>query len=153
MSVNLSALHVHANRLITSNSSSGSSIRSQPSLRNYFLLCRKQQLLEQFTPFYLMLILFILCFVNMMSVNLSVVHAGAVLDGFLRFPETTQICLSTMGMAIFSYKASWSIHSVLNSSVTDFCFESKLRKSSDELFLAATKENWRPSQKFVLQRH
>ena len=33
------------------------------------------------------------------------------------------------------------IHSMLNNSVTGFCFESKLRKSSDDLFLVDTKEN------------
>jgi len=42
---------------------------------------------------------------------------------------------------------------VLNSGVTGFCFK---WKSSDDLasfFLVATKDNWRPSQKFVLQHH
>ena len=51
-----------------------------------------------------------------------------------------------MGTPLFSYKVSQSIHSMLNSSVTGFRFESKLRKSSDDLFLVAMKENWRPSQ-------
>jgi len=37
---------------------------------------------------------------------------------------------------------------VLSSGVTGFCFDSKLRKSSEDLFfLVITKENWRPSQK------
>ena len=34
-----------------------------------------------------------------------------------------------------------------------FCFSSKLRKCSEDVFLVTTKENWRHSQKFVLQRH
>jgi len=38
------------------------------------------------------------------------------------------------------------IHSMLNGGVTGFCFELKLRKSSDDFFLVAMKENWRPSQ-------
>jgi len=58
-----------------------------------------------------------------------------------------------MGTPIFSYKVSRGIHSVLNGGVTGFCFELKLRKSSDDFFLVAMKENWRPSQKFVLQHH
>ena len=40
----------------------------------------------------------------------------------------------TMGTLLFSYKVSWGIHSVLNSGVTGFCFESKLKKSSEDLF-------------------
>jgi len=60
---------------------------------------------------------------------------GAVLEGFLRFPETTQDFPSTMGMPLFSYKVSQGIHSMLNSGVTGFCFNSKLRKSSEDLFL------------------
>ena len=51
-----------------------------------------------------------------------------------------------MGAPLFSYKVSRSILGVLNSGVTGFCFHSKLRKSSKDLFfLVATKENWRPS--------
>ena len=46
---------------------------------------------------------------------------------------------------------------MLNSGVDGFCFDSKLKKSSEDLFsfsfLVATKENWRLSQKFVLERH
>ena len=83
-------------------------------------------------------------------------YSGAVLEGFLRFPETTRDCPLTMGMPLFSYmyKVSRGIYSVLNSGITGFWFKLKLRKSSDDLFLlVATKENWRPSQKFVLQRH
>ena len=45
-----------------------------------------------------------------------------------------------MGTPIFSYKVSRSIHSVLNSGVTGFCFESKLRKSSDDLFFGRHEE-------------
>jgi len=53
-----------------------------------------------------------------------------------------------MGAPLFSYKVSRGIHSELNSGVTGFCFDSKLRKCSEDFFLVATKENWRPSQKF-----
>ena len=35
---------------------------------------------------------------------------------------------------------------MLNSGVTGYCFDPKLRKSSEDLFLVATKENWGPSQ-------
>ena len=64
---------------------------------------------------------------------------GAVLEGFLRFPETTQDFPSTMGMPLFSYKVSQGIHSMLNSGVTGFCFNSKLRKSSEDLFFGRHK--------------
>ena len=37
-----------------------------------------------------------------------------------------------MGTLLFSYKVSRGIHSVLNSGVTGFCFDSKLRKSASE---------------------
>ena len=43
--------------------------------------------------------------------------AGAVLEGFLRFPETTQDFPSTMGAALFGYNVSRGIHSGLNSGV------------------------------------
>ena len=43
--------------------------------------------------------------------------SGAVLGGFLRFPETTQDFPSTMGAALFGYKVSRGIHSGLNSGV------------------------------------
>ena len=46
----------------------------------------------------------------------------------------------SMGTPIFSYKVSRSIHSVLNSSVTGFCFESKLRKTSDHRFFGRHEE-------------
>ena len=39
-----------------------------------------------------------------------------------------------MGTPLFSYKVSRGIHSVLNSGVTGFCFDSKLMKSSEDLF-------------------
>ena len=52
-----------------------------------------------------------------------------------------------------AYKVSRSIHSMLNSGVTGFCFESKLRKCSDDPFLSSQRKNWRPLQKFVLERH
>ena len=42
---------------------------------------------------------------------------GAVLEGFLRFPETTQDFPSTMGVSLFGYNISRSTHSGLNSSV------------------------------------
>ena len=42
---------------------------------------------------------------------------GAVLEGFLRFPETTQDFPSTMGAPLFGYNISRGIHSGLNSSV------------------------------------
>ena len=61
-----------------------------------------------------------------------------------------RICPSSMVTPLFSYKVSRDIHSVLNSSVTGFCLESKLRKSSDDPFFGCHE---RPSQKFVLQHH
>ena len=42
---------------------------------------------------------------------------GAVLEGFLRFPETTQDFPLTMGAPLFSYNVSRGIHSGLNSGV------------------------------------
>ena len=53
------------------------------------------------------------------------IFTGVVLEGFLRFPETTQDFSSTMGVPFFRYKVSRGIHSGLNSSVTGFCFEVK----------------------------
>ena len=77
------------------------------------------------------------------------------LEGFLRFPETThnRICPSMLDMPLFSYKVSRGTDRVLNSGVTGFCFDSKLRKSIEDPFFGTMKENWRPSQKFVLLRH
>ena len=43
--------------------------------------------------------------------------AGAVLEGFLRFPETTQDFPAMMGAPLFGYNISRGIHSGLNSSV------------------------------------
>jgi len=43
--------------------------------------------------------------------------AGAVLEGFLRFPETTQDFPSTIGAPLFGYNISRGIHSRLNSGV------------------------------------
>ena len=81
-------------------------------------------------------------------------YTGAVLEGFLRFPETTQDLSSMMGTSLFSYKVSRGIHSRLNSGVTGFCFDSKLRKCGEDLFfLVVMKENWIFLQKFVLQHH
>jgi len=57
-----------------------------------------------------------------------------VLEGFLRFPETTQDFPPKMGTPLFSYNVSRGIHSQLNSGVTGFCFNSKLRKYSEDLF-------------------
>jgi len=80
--------------------------------------------------------------------------SGAVFEEFLRFPETTQDFPSMMGAPLFGYNVSRGVHSGLNSGVTGFCFYLNLRKCSEDLFfLVTTKENWRPSQKFVLQRH
>ena len=45
------------------------------------------------------------------------IYTGAVLEGFLRFPETTQDFPSTMGVPLFGYNVSRGIHSGLNSSV------------------------------------
>ena len=78
--------------------------------------------------------------------------AGAALEGFLRFPETTQDFSSTMGVPLFGYNVSRGVHSGLNSGDTGFCFDLKLRKCSEDrffyfYFLVATKENWRPLQK------
>ena len=42
---------------------------------------------------------------------------GAVLEGFLRFPETTQDFPSTIGVPLFGYNISRGIHSGLNSGV------------------------------------
>jgi len=44
-------------------------------------------------------------------------QTGAVLEGFLRFPETTQDFPSMMGVPLFSYNISRGIHSGLNSGV------------------------------------
>jgi len=90
---------------------------------------------------------------DFLYIKITIVYAGVVLEGFLRFPETTQDFPSTMGVPLFGYNFSRGIHSRLNSGVTGFCFELKLRKCSENLFLVTTKENWRPSQKFVLQRY
>jgi len=49
--------------------------------------------------------------------------------------------LTTMGMPLFGYKVSRGIHSVLNSGVTGFCFDWRLRKSSEDLF------SWSPRRK------
>jgi len=68
------------------------------------------------------------------------VCSGVVLEGFLRFPEATQDVSLDDGHTFFSYKMSQGLHSVLNSGAT---VESKLRKASNDLFLVATKENWR----------
>ena len=46
-----------------------------------------------------------------------------------------------------AYTAGWIVV------LTGLCFDSKLRKCSKDFFLVTTKENWRPSQKFVLQCH
>ena len=72
----------------------------------------------------------------------------------MRFPEITQDFPSMMGAPLISYGVARGIHSGLNSGVTSFCFDSKLRKCSEDLFfLGATKENWRPLQKFAFQHH
>ena len=42
---------------------------------------------------------------------------GAVLEGFLRFQETTQDFPSSMGAPLFSYNVSRGMHSGLNSGV------------------------------------
>ena len=44
-------------------------------------------------------------------------ETGAVLEGFLRFPETTQDFPSMMGAPLFRYNISRGIHSRLNSGV------------------------------------
>ena len=49
--------------------------------------------------------------------RMGVLWAGAVLEGFLRFPETTQDFPSTMGASLFGHNVSRGIHSGLNSSV------------------------------------
>ena len=67
--------------------------------------------------------------------------SGAVLEGFLRFPETIQDFPSTMGAPLSGYNISRGIHSGLNSSVTGFCFDSKLRKCREDLFF------WSPRRK------
>ena len=41
-------------------------------------------------------------------------HAGAVLEGVLRFPETTQDFPSTMGTPLFSCKVSQGMHKATN---------------------------------------
>jgi len=59
-----------------------------------------------------------------------------------------------MDALLFSYKVSRGMHTGLDSGVTGFCFDSKLRKCSEDLFfLVTTKENRRPLQKLLLQRH
>jgi len=47
----------------------------------------------------------------------SRIDAGAVLEGFLRFPEATQDFPSTMGAPLFGYNISRGIHSRLTSGV------------------------------------
>ena len=69
--------------------------------------------------------------------------SGAVLEGFLRFPETTQDFPSTMGAPLFGYNVSRGIHSRLNSGVSGFCFDSKLRKCSEDHFF------WSPQRKII----
>ena len=67
------------------------------------------------------------------KIDIKCCPKGTDLEGFLRFPETTQDFLSTMGAPFFSYKVSRDIHSGLNSGVTGFCFDSRLRKCSEDL--------------------
>jgi len=52
-----------------------------------------------------------------MAIVHRVMLSGAVLEGFLRFPETTQDFRSTMGAPLFGYNISRGIHSGLNSGV------------------------------------
>ena len=51
-----------------------------------------------------------------------------VLEGFLRFPETTQDFPLMVGAPLFSYKVSQGIHSRLNSGVTGFCFQLEVKE-------------------------
>ena len=52
-----------------------------------------------------------------MGVVSSRKEQGAVLEGFLRFSETTQDFPSRMGAALFGYNVSQGIHSGLDSGV------------------------------------
>ena len=58
-------------------------------------------------------------------------QAGAVLEGFLRFPETTQDFPSTMSAPLFGYNISRGIHRGLNSGFNWPFFQ---RKWGDGLF-------------------
>ena len=79
--------------------------------------------------------MFVNCYVANLNIKTIVcLLSGAALEGFLRFPETAQDFPSMMGVPLFSYKVSRGMHSGLNSSVTGFCFDSKLRKCSEDLF-------------------
>ena len=62
------------------------------------------------------------------------------LEGFLRFPKTTQDFPLTMGASLFSYKVSRGIHSKLNGGVTGFCFDLKLRKCSEYFFWSSRRK-------------
>ena len=66
--------------------------------------------------------------------------SGAVLEGFLRFPETTQDFPSTTGAPFFGYNISRGIHSGLNSGGN---WPLSLLEVKEDLFffLVATKEN------------
>jgi len=84
--------------------------------------------------------------------------AGVVLEGFLRFLETTQDFPSMMGVLLFSYNVSRGIHSGLNSSVTGFCFDSKLGNVVKTfiylfIFLSQRRKIGDLRKKIVLQRH
>ena len=48
---------------------------------------------------------------------------GAVLEGFLRFPETTQDFPSLMGAPLFGHNVSRGMHSGLNSGVNWSLFQ------------------------------
>jgi len=68
--------------------------------------------------------------------------SGAVLEGFLRFPETTQDFPSTMGAALFGYNVSRGIHSGLNSGVNWPLFQLLVKENAVKtfFFLVATKD-------------
>jgi len=67
--------------------------------------------------------------------------AGAVLEGFLNFPETTQDFPLTMGAPLFSYNISRGIRSGLNSGVNWPLFQLKVKeiKCSEDFFFGRHK--------------
>jgi len=73
---------------------------------------------------------------DLVAVLDGLLYSGAVLEGFLRFPETTQDFPLTMGAPPFrlqhftrhAYTAGWI------TVLTGLCFDSRLRKCSEDLF-------------------
>jgi len=69
-----------------------------------------------------------MCYLHQLQGPFSRNRSGAVLEGFLRFPETTQDFSSTMGAPLFGYNISQGIHSGLNSGVNWPLFRLKVKE-------------------------